>query len=191
MTAEPQMPPLDLRPLGIQAAGARYCGQGTAGAAPGAAAGAPWFSSYSRRQAYVMGVNQRVDQLWRDVYQGSVAPEHQAQYETLRSEYQVFVQNWQRFVGGLTIAGMMLPTTEDYAARIDKELVDWSKRFAAMGGKTSHAPYQAPAPSGIGAPPDLGIPWGKILGIVAIIGTVAVIATIAPKLPDLPGPRYA
>lgn len=190
MSTFPNSPPLDLRRLGIQAAGARYCGQGTAGAVPGATAGAPWFSSYSRRQAYVMGVNQRVDQLWRDVYQGSVDAKHQAQYEILRNEFQVFMQNWQRFVGGLSIAGMMLPSTEDYAARVDKELVDWSSRFKDMGGKTSHAPYQAPAPSVIGAP-GLGIPWGKILGIVAIIGTVAVIATIAPKLPDVPGRRYA
>lgn len=182
------MPPLDLRRLGIQAAGARYCGH-TVGGAPGATAGAPWFSSYSRRQAYVMSVNQRVDQVWRDIYQGAVAPEHKAQYEILRNEYQVFLQNWQRFVAGLTIAGMMLPSTEDYAARTDKELVDWSKRFAAMGGKTSHAPYQPPEP--LPVPPGAGVPWGKILGIVAIIGTVAVIATIVPKLPDVPGPRYA
>lgn len=187
---QPLRPTIDLRRLGIQAAGARYCNGGAASGGQGVA-GAPWFSSYSRRKAYVMGVNGRVDQVWRDIYQGSVKPEHQTHYETLRREYDVFMRTWQTFVAGLSIAGMMLPSTEDYAARVDKQVEDWSKRFAEMGGKTSHTQYQAPAPSGL---PDFdvkGLPWGKILAAIAIIGGVATIAMIAPKLPDIPGRRYS
>lgn len=170
----------DLRRLGIQAAAGRYCGQ------EGAHAGAPWFSSYSRRQAYVLSVNERMDQLWRDIYQGAVDPQSREAFETLRGEFDVFMKNWQRFVAGLSIGGMMLPSTEDYAHRIDQQIEEWSQRFKQLGGKTSHAAYKPPAP-----PPGATFPWKTLLTTVLVVATVGGVVYVGTKLPDVPGPRYA
>lgn len=141
--------------------------------------GAPWLSSYSRRKAYIEEVNRRMDALWRDIYQS-----HQAD-DTFRAEFDTFMRSWQNFVGGLSFGALLLPSTEEYAARIDKQIEEWRQRFEAMGGKVSMPGYAPPNPPA--GPP---FPWSKLFLAVAIASVVAGVIYVGSKLPDVPGPRY-
>lgn len=159
-----------------------------AAGAQGGVAGAPWFSSYSRRQAYIMEVNARMDQLWRDIYTGHYGPETGPvdDVKRFREEFAVFMKQWQDFVGGLSVGSMMLPSTEEYAQRVDKQIQHWSDRLVKLGGKRTHQPYMPPTPPG--GPP---FPWGKLFTAVLVVGTVVGVVVVAGKLPDIPGRRYA
>lgn len=159
----------DFRRLGIQAAARRY------NAGPGTAARvgeASWFSSYSRRNAYVQEVNRRMDALWRDIYQSHAAD------ETFRAEFDRFMKDWQSFVAGLSMAGMMLPSTEEYANRVNQQIEEWRSRFVLLGGKATIPEFMPNEP-----PPPPPFPWGKLFVAVAIVGVVAGVAFVGSKIP--------
>lgn len=123
--------------------------------------GASWFTPPGTRSAYVLEVNRRVDALWRDIYQQHNAP------EGFRAEFNQFYRDWQRWVGGLSQAAMLLPATEEHAQRVDVQIKDWAKRFAEFGGKVS-MPEQSPP----GAPGARPFPWKPLLTTVAIVAVV-------------------
>lgn len=159
----------DFRRLGIAAAARRY----NAGAAEAARAGeASWFSSYSRRKAYVLEVNRRMDALWQDIYQSHAAD------ATFRQEFDRFMKDWQSFVSGLSIAGMMLPSTEEYANRVNEQIEQWRSRFVLLGGKPTIPDFMPNEPPA--APP---FPWGKLFVAVAIVGVVAGVVFVGSKIP--------
>lgn len=168
----------DFRRIGIRAAAARFNrganmhGGATSGA--GAHAGAPWVATYSERNAYILEVNRRMDALWRDIYQSHEAP------EAFRQEFDAFKRDWERFVSGLSMAGVMLPSTAEYAERVDKQIEEWRLRFQQIGGKTSMPGYQPYHPV---APP---FPWGKLFGAVAVIGVVVGVVYVGSRVGEMP-----
>lgn len=167
----------DFRRIGIEAAARRYANGSGSRARSGEAS---WFTSYGTRKAYIEEVSRRMDALWKDIYQSHAAD------EAFRVEFNAFMQSWQQWVGSLSYGAMMLPSTEEHAQRVNQQIEEWRRRFAALGGTASMPGYQAP-----GGAPAPSFPWGKLFLAVAIVGVVAGVAVVAGKLPDVPGPRYS
>lgn len=163
----------DFRRLGIRAAAARH------GYGAQVGDGAPFFSAYSTRKAYILEVNRRMDSLWRDIYQSHAAD------DTFRAEFRAFMTAWQEFVAGLSVGGMLLPSTQEYAERVDQQIEEWRKRYEQLGGTVNMPGYMPPRP------PSTPFPWKRMFTVVTVVAAVAGVIFVASKLPDVPGPRYA
>ena len=180
---------VDLRRLGIQAAARRFngptasppaSGYAAEGQEDGAIGDAPWFSAYSRRKAYIAEVNRRLQALWMSMWQSHKAP------DDLIDEYRQFMGDWQRFVDGLSIGGVLLPSTEDYVQRVDKQVEEYSKRFQAHGG-TPDIPGFMP----MAEPPSKPFPWKGLFTTILVVAAVGGVLYLMSTAKAYAPPRAA
>lgn len=164
----------EYRRLGIQAAAYRY-GVPGAGATAGDE-GVPWFSSYSRRKAIVEETDRRIAALWREVNTSTVS-------QAFRDQFLAFLQGWENFMGGLSAASILLPSTEEHANRVNLQLEQWRKRFEQEIGRAPDMPgYMPPAPGVLSGKP---FPWGLLFTTVLVVAGVTALVYVGGKVPNL------
>ena len=164
--------------LGVAAAARRYnkTAAASVGGQYGAYAGdAPWFQSPSTRIAKIREVAHRADILYYDMYQ-SHAP------AALRDEYKTWMENFQKWVEGLTWGAMLLPATEEYAASANKQIEAYRKQYEGAIGRTVAMPSYRDITENVGAPPT-PFPWKHLFVATAIVGGVVGIIYVGGKIP--------
>jgi hypothetical protein len=167
---------------GIAAAAARGGGHGGRQSAAAGYEEAEIFTAPTTRAARVKEVADRIFQMDRDLTLAEHKPPE------LWTQWRQFVQRWEDWFHGVSLASFLLPSTEQEAYRAAEQVELFRKAFAEAGTKTTGPGGEIPfTPTQVEAPatkPKTGNPWQTTTLLLLGAGAVGllVLALAKPKI---------